>query len=204
MVEVIKNKIAELDKLNLKYFTGDYLSDSAIMFDYIDEMEVVSGTDRNKILYVNPKKGGSNLFGYTWRPYLSPTRNRTKSEYDGLYNTKLKDMYPEFKDIALEFRNLYFPQFKYSQIQINKQYCIPMHKDSMNMGESVLCSFGDYEEGGETFIDLGKTKLCIDARTAPVKFNGSKFKHWVEPWQSGTRYSLVFFHNLKKRPEILI
>jgi len=187
---------------NLKYFTGVYEADQVIMYQFIDDMIVESGTDRNKIYYINPKKGGSNLYGYTWRPYLSPTRNRTPSEYDKLYNTKLKDLYPTFKEIAKEYRDLYFPLFKYSQIQINKNYPIPPHKDSLNIGESVLCCFGDYT-GGETKINLGKTTLSIDARDKPYKFNGSRFKHWVEPFE-GNRYSLVYFHNYKKRPEILI
>jgi len=185
-----------------KYFTGVYEADCVIMYQFIDDMIVESGTDRNKLLYINKKKGGSNLYGYTWRPYLSPTRNRTPSEYPKLYNTKLKDMYPEFKHIAKEYRDLYFPLFKYSQIQINKNYTIPEHKDSSNVQDSVLCAFGDYT-GGDTRINLGKTTLRIDARIKPYKFNGSKFPHWVEPFE-GNRYSLVYFHNYKKKPEILI
>ena len=185
-----------------KYFTGVYEADCVIMYQFIDDMIVESGTDRNKIYYMNPKDGGSNNYGYTWRSYISPTKNRTPSGFDGLYNTKLKDMYPEFYYIAKEFRDIYFKNFKYSNIQINKNYPIPPHFDKQNIGESVLCAFGDYT-GGNTRIDLGKTILSIDARYKPYKFNGSKFKHWVEPFE-GNRYSLVYFHNYKKRPEILI
>ena len=121
----------------MNYFTGEWYSDNAIMCEYIRDMQVVSGTDRNKILRVNPKLGGSNLYGYTWRSYLTPTRNRTPSKFPNLWNTKLLDDYPEFHDIAKEFRDLHFPTFKYSQIQINKNYTIPAHKDSRNVGESV-------------------------------------------------------------------
>ena len=49
----------------MKYFTGDWFSDNAIMCEYIRDMEVVSGTDRNNILRVKPSEGGSNLYGYT-------------------------------------------------------------------------------------------------------------------------------------------
>ncbi len=187
----------------MKYFTGDWLSDQYIMYDIIDQMEVVSGTDRNNILYVPKSQGGSNLFGYTWRSYLTKDRNRTKSPFEKLYYTKLRDMYPEFSEIAKEFRDLYFPDFKYSQVQINKNYKIPPHFDSKNVGESVLVAFGDYQEDtGLTAINLGQTTLYKDARDKPQKFNGSKFKHWVTEYE-GTRYSLVFFHNMR-RPEILV
>jgi len=186
----------------MKYFIGDWHADNAIMTEYLRDMEVISGTDRNKILYVTPSKGGSNLYGYTWRSYITKTRNRTKTKYDNLWQTKLVDMYPQFAEIAKEFRDLHFPNFKYSQIQINKNYPIPAHKDSKNVGWSVLCSFGDFT-GGRTHIKLGKTTLIRDARNAPVHFNGSRFEHWVEPYE-GERYSLVYFHNMKKRPEILV
>ena len=187
----------------MKYFTGEWYADNAIMFDYLDEMNVVSGTDRNKIHYVNPKQGGSNLFGYTWRSYLSPTRNRTPVPgHEKLWYTKLRDDYPEFHDIAKEFRDLHFPKFKYSQIQINKNYPIPKHKDSKNQDESVLVTFGDFT-GGLTCIDSNGITLKFDARDRKALFDGSKHEHWVEPF-NGDRYSLVFFHTMKKRPELLI
>lgn len=187
----------------MKYFTGDWWSDQYIMSDIIDQMQVVSGTDRNKLHYVPKKEGGSNLYGVTWRSYITKDRNRTKSPYEKLYYTKLVDMYPDFAEIAKEFRDIYFPDFKYSQIQINKNQKIPAHKDSKNIGESVLVAFGDYAEGtGLTAVDLGKTILYKDARIFPQKFNGSKFKHWVTDYE-GTRFSLVYFNNMK-RDEILI
>tara|TARA_R110000751_G_scaffold153457_4_gene258581 strand:- start:76 stop:639 length:564 start_codon:yes stop_codon:yes gene_type:complete len=187
----------------MKYFIGEWYADCAIMYDYIDEMEVVSGTDRNKIHYVSPKIGGSNLFGYTWRSYLSPTRNRTPViGHEKLWYTKLRDMYPEFEDVAKEFRDLHFPNFKYSQIQINKNYSIGKHFDSKNQTESVLCVFGDFI-GGKTCIDSDGCIIKIDARDKRAIFDGSKHEHWVEPFV-GKRYSLVFFHTMKKRPELLI
>lgn len=186
----------------MKYFIGEWYSDNAIMFDIIDQMEVISGTDRNKTLYISPKIGGSNLYGVTWRSYLTPTRNRTPSGFNRLWNTKLKDMYPDFAEVAKQFRDLYFPNFKYSQIQINKNYPIPTHFDSKNVGISCLCAFGDYS-GGSTCMNNNGIIIKNDARLKPLQFNGSIYEHWVEPFE-GKRYSLVFFNNIKNRPEILI
>jgi len=187
----------------MKYFIGEWYADCAIMYDFIDEMEVVSGTDRNNIHYVSPKVGGSNLFGYTWRSYLTPTRNRTPAQgHEKLWLTKLRDMYPEFEEVAKEFRDLHFKDFKYSQIQINKNYPIPKHKDSKNQDCSVLITFGDFT-GGLTCIERNGIIQKFDARDRKAMFDGSQFEHWVEPFE-GNRYSLVFFHTMKKRPELLI
>ena len=90
----------------MKFFTGEWFTDNCIMFQYIDEIEVKSGSDRNKILYVNPRKGGSNLYGYTWKGFMSPTKSRQKVDgYNGLYMTEMRRKYPEFADIAKEFRD---------------------------------------------------------------------------------------------------
>ena len=72
----------------------------------------------------------------------------------------------------------------------------PHNLDSSNVGESMLCTFGDYT-GGETcrFID---NKIIKQSEREPLKFNGSKILHWVQPFK-GTRYSLVFFHNKTSR-----
>ena len=38
----------------------------------------------------------------------------------------------------------------------------------------------------------------VNANEEPQIFNGSKLLHWVQPYK-GTRYSLVFFNNQKKK-----
>tara|TARA_R110000787_G_scaffold1099_2_gene4007 strand:- start:4866 stop:5438 length:573 start_codon:yes stop_codon:yes gene_type:complete len=182
----------------MHYFIGEWYADNAIMTTYLDEMKIVSGTTRNKLLYVNKKIGGSALFGVTWRPYLSPTKNRTPSKkYKNLCNTKLVDDHPYMEEVFAEFVSIYFPDFFYTQIMINKNYQIPPHFDSANVGESVLCAFGDYD-GGEINIDFGEglEPLQLDPQEKPVRFNGSKYKHWVSDY-NGLRYSLVFFNDIK-------
>jgi len=38
----------------------------------------------------------------------------------------------------------------------------------------------------------------LDSHNIPVRFNGSKYKHWVKDY-IGTRYSLVFFNRFSKK-----
>ena len=80
---------------------------------------------------------------------------------------------------------------------MNKNFKCPPHKDSKNIGESVLCCFGDFT-GGETVVDYESKTRTYNSLNGPVRFNGSLYKHWVLPY-TGTRYSLVFFTNRKKK-----
>ena len=181
----------------MTYFTGDWYADNAIMTDILDDVEFYSGTERKKML-ITPKGTGSMLYGYTWRGYLSPTKNRTESIYKGLYNTKVKDLHPELENIFKEFANKHFPEFNYTQVQMNYNFPCPPHFDSKNVGESVLCAFGDYT-GGLTCVEKENNNIIkYDPQASPVFFNGSKYKHYVEPFK-GNRYSLVFFNNLRQK-----
>ena len=188
-------------------FNGTWEEDNKTMEAYLDKMEIVSGTARNKLHYVNKKIGGSVLYGHTWRSYLTPTKNRTPSYlFKNQCQTKVVDEHPEMIDIFSIFADKYFPDFFYTQVQINKNYQVGKHKDGSNVGESVLCCFGDFE-GGETMVDFGgdgQYAPCkLNAREKPIRFNGSKYEHWVEPFE-GKRYSLVFFNNIKNWESKLI
>ena len=79
-----------------------------------------------------------------------------------------------------------------------KNFEIKRHIDSKNIGESVLVAFGEYE-GGETIIEFQGEELEIDARKKPIRFNGSKYYHYVKPFTGGDRYSLVFYKLNKEK-----
>jgi len=180
----------------MKFFTGEWFADNAIMTSFLDDVKFYSGTERKKILKVSPLVGGSMLYGTTWRSYLSPGKNRTQSPWKNLYYTKVVDDYPYLTDVFNEFKNIYFKNFNYDQVQMNKNYTIGKHRDKKNVGPSILCCFGDYT-GGLTCVDYGNDIMKYDARREPANFDGSKYEHWVEEFK-GTRYSLVFFRNNKK------
>ena len=179
------------------YFIGDWISDNVIMTSILDEIDFYSGTERKLMIKVPEKVGGSMLYGTTWRGYLSPTKNRTKDEETGLYKTKVYDLHPELKDVFKEFAELYFPEFVYTQVQMNKNFPCPPHKDKKNIGESVLCCFGNFT-GGETCLYIDDKIVKINSQEQPQRFDGSKILHWVEQYK-GTRHSLVFFNNQKQK-----
>lgn len=185
-------------------FSGNIVMDCNILERILEQVEYYSGTERRTGQFKTAKttKGnGSMLYGYTWKGYLKKDKetgeniSRTPSKYKGLYNTKVKDQNPHLEAIFKEFASKHFPDFYWTQVQMNKNYLCPPHFDSKNVGESVLISFGNYT-GGKTVVETEHGDRVIDSKYKIQQFNGSKYKHYVKPYE-GTRYSLVFYNNFK-------
>tara|TARA_R110000796_G_scaffold49080_2_gene117485 strand:- start:407 stop:829 length:423 start_codon:yes stop_codon:yes gene_type:complete len=110
------------------------------------------------------------------------------------FKTKLMSERPDLWEAFEEFRDLYFPHFDFSGVQLNYNYALGPHKDANNVGESVLVCTGDYEKGA-TCVELEDgTIQRFDARLRPVCFDGSKYTHYVEDF-TGDRFSCVFFRD---------
>ena len=183
----------------MKYFCGEWYADCLRLESILDEIEFYSGSERTKMC----KKGKSMLYGITWKGFLKYDKNgekvyREKDPETGLYFTKCRVKYPELIIIFKEFAKLYFPKFHWTQVQLNKNFEVGWHFDSQNIGQSILLSLGDYTGGNTRLMHLDEKIEDIDSHYQLCKFNGSKIKHCVLPFE-GTRYSLVFFDNIQKK-----
>tara|TARA_R110000824_G_scaffold108284_5_gene255107 strand:+ start:1055 stop:1630 length:576 start_codon:yes stop_codon:yes gene_type:complete len=187
----------------MTYFNGnDIDGDCCIMEAFLMDLTFYNGRQMGgKKIYTNPKIGGSILFGTTWRGFIKNdklTHEKIMKKIDpetGLYETKVMTDFPELRLVFDEFASLYFNDFEFTHIQINKNFkCLP-HRDKANIGESVLISLGDFT-GGKTGVDFTDGRQILDSHNQPVKFNGSRYTHWVEDFE-GTRFSLVFFNSKK-------
>ena len=175
-------------------FSGDWYSDLYILEELLRTVEYKTATGRLQKFGIKHSEGGSVFMGYTWMGYLSPSKQREWCCVRKKFKTKLLSERPDLWEAMGEFRDLYFPLFNFTGIQCNRNYALGKHKDKANVGESVLVSCGDYENGA-TCIELEDGEVVkFDARLRPVIFNGSKYTHWVEPFQ-GTRFSVVFFRD---------
>ena len=192
------------------FFTGDYLSDSSIMFNILEEIKLITGNERSGSKFFGNKniikKPESSKVGYTWRKNMGVDTAREYCPIKKLYKTKLNTEYPELLDIFREYRDHYFPDFEFDEITINRMQKgsrIKQHLDKVNVGESYLVAFGDYT-GGQTIIENEKDNnfIIVDCRDKPQCFNGSKRKHSVTTVTSGKRYSIVFYKNIKKTIEL--
>lgn len=191
-------------------FTGDLETDCYILYNYLEPLQYYIGTERKSNQFKNfecKKGGGSVLYGLTWKGYLKKAKDgsniyRKASIYKGLYETKIKAEHPELEEIFKEFSKLYFPDFDWLQVQINKNYISPPHFDSANVGESIIIGLGDYE-GGCLNIDREGKIDKIDIKNKFYKFNGSKYKHWATSQNSGDRISIVFFNSKCLKTKII-
>jgi hypothetical protein len=183
----------------MSFFIGEKYFDDAVMYNILEGINFYSGTERKKMLKVSDKVGGSMLYGNTWKGFLKRDSegNKVYRPRDPAspckYLTKVKSENPELADIFKEYANLYFPNFEYKQVQMNKNYPCPPHNDR-NKGDSVLVAFGEYT-GGNLVIQKENKNIEYDGRLSPIRFNGKNHLHWVLPFSGGDRYSLVFFNN---------
>lgn len=146
-----------------------------------------------------PKDSYSVTYGYTNNSFMSKTKSRKKVDgLKGVYETKILTQHPELKAIFQQLvdRHHTLP-FTVDQVQINKNWWSPPHKDSGNVGESSIIGLGNYE-GGETVVEFTNNHVEYNIKNKFVTFNGSLYTHWTKPFE-GQRYSLVFYkHKLSK------
>lgn len=174
--------------------------------EVLDNINATSGS-RRKQMYKKghcglpePKNSYSVTYGYTNLGYISPTKYRKEVQgMKHIYETTILTHHPELKQIFQELCDLHSPEkINVDQVQINRNWMAPPHKDSGNVGYSSIIGLGDYQ-GGEVVVEKPKEHLEFDIKNKFARFNGSLYTHWTKPFD-GTRYSLVFYeHKLSKK-----
>ena len=172
--------------------------------EVLDNINAVSGT-RRKQMYrkghslPEPKDSFSITYGYCNIGYLSKEKYRKEVQgIKNLYETTLLTHHPELKSILQDLCDTFCDEkIEVDQVQINKNWQSPPHRDSGNVGESWIIGLGDYI-GGETVVEYPREHIEYDIKNSFVKFNGSKYIHWTMPYE-GKRYSLVFYKHSKAK-----
>jgi len=187
----------------MKYFTGEIEIDNEILQDMLESKNFYTGTNRKLMLKQGhgryPKKGElSATWGLTRRGRLCPTPDyREESPYYGWYYTKTYTENKDLKEVFEEYSDLHLPNhFFWTQVQINRNFEIPPHRDPANQGSSVIVGLGDYT-GGKLCINKNGKVFQKNIKNNVTKFNGADYTHWTSPY-CGTRWSLVFFTHHKK------
>jgi len=176
-------------------FTGHWEHDLQILECFLEDIDYKTATSRLQKFKIKRSQGGSVLMGYTYRGFLSKDKSRVWCPKMKKFETKLMTDRPDLWLYFEMFRDLYFRDFNFTGVQLNYNYKIGPHFDANNIGESVLVCCGDYT-GGSTIVEMNDGLHYFDGKKAPVIFDGSKYKHWVEEF-AGERYSLVFFNDTK-------
>jgi len=163
---------------------------------YLDEVlkeltdPILAMISKIRIPLVSGKGGRAPTFGRHRCMTLGYLKARGKTEYALSANSK---RYPELYEGIVELGNAICPD-GFSSIHVNHNVECPKHKDKGNVGDSVIMSLGDYEGGTLMIEGYGEH----NTRNHPLVFDGKALTHWNTPITSGDKYSLVFYHNLKK------
>ena len=134
------------------------------------------------------KTANTNRLGFpnTRRTIFGMCRPRFKYKgyLEPAYDSK---KYPHIHQELMRIGKIICP-FPFNCVQVNHNTVCPPHKDSNNVGDSLLVSFGEYT-GCKIIVD-GKE---YDAKNKPLVFNGSQLDHYNTNDLSGTKYSLIYF-----------
>ena len=139
---------------------------------------------------IKPKSLTSNRRGFPER-HRAITFGITTGRFDGITGlSHFSRKYPHIYEEILKIGKIICDGigFEFKSIHLNNNVICPKHKDTKNVGKSVLVSFGDYS-GANIVIEDD----IYDAKYNPILFDGSKLEHWNTDDLIGNKYSLVFF-----------
>jgi hypothetical protein len=106
--------------------------------------------------------------------------------------SRMSRKHPEIHDELMRVASVVCPDHEFTTIYMNRNIQCDPHKDTSNVGDSVIVSFGEYV-GGDLWIEGERAT----AKYHPILFNGNKYEHWNLKDLVGTKYSLVFFNHAK-------
>jgi len=107
------------------------------------------------------------------------------------------ERYPELFRRLAEFGNRVVPKgWDYNGITLNEGVKAKKHKDSKNVGPSVIVGIGDFTGGGiKVWDDADKNPKLYQLHDKPLMFNGGLLYHETEPFK-GERYTMVFYRQM--------
>lgn len=90
-----------------------------------------------------------------------------------------------------KFIEIEMPEFRFTTIHVNKDWCGALHTDRNNLGPSVMYCVGKHE-GGDLWTLDGQTFKRQRTKDTWVEFDGNQ-PHMTYPYTGGPRYSIVYY-----------
>ena len=111
------------------------------------------------------------------------------------YATNKKN--PELLKALADFGNTIVPLgWEYNGITLNHGVKAKKHKDTKNLGDSVIIGIGDFTGGDiEVWDENDKDPKIFSLHDKPVMFNGGLLFHQTTPFK-GERYTMIFYKQL--------
>jgi len=150
---------------------------------------------------------------WVWSDTMGLLRDRTGD----IHLTQATKSYPEFVQVVSKWLTDRLPKeaacFKFTSLNLNKDYNGKIHRDGNNFGPSMISAFGDFSGGKLNYYpdddgsekDLSKLnvdKIQLDLKNGLAMFNGN-CAHAVDDFE-GNRFSIVYFTmgcHAKMKPE---
>jgi hypothetical protein len=101
------------------------------------------------------------------------------------------------------------PEYYYSGIAVTKNFISSPHIDDLDQSYQYAISLGEFENGGELCVEGYDEEEeeyvvhVVNTRNRVVRVDGRNV-HWVRPWLSGDRFSLVFYDTSNRNPKAVI
>ena len=123
-------------------------------------------------------------------------KTRTKGYCEFVRNAR----YPEVFKALIDYGNCVVPTgFFYNTITVNKGVQAKKHVDTLNVGKSVIVSFGPHTGGNLRVYSSEEEYEAKDIRDRPLMFNGSLVAHETEPFE-GERWSIIYYSQRRDTP----
>jgi hypothetical protein len=115
----------------------------------------------------------------------------------GIKEFKKNKEHPELLRRLADFGNLCVPLgWDYNAITLNEGVKAKKHKDSKNLGPSVIIGIGDFTGGEIRVWDKDdKNPKDYNLHDHPVMFNGGLLFHETQPFD-GERYTIIFYKQM--------
>jgi hypothetical protein len=138
------------------------------------------------------RMGRARQFGDHRSALLGYVYPRFKPRSDGPKLSAFSIKHPQLYECLIKISKKYFPEHKWTSIQLNHNVVCTPHTDKHNNGKSIIFSVGDYI-GCNLMIETTEGIEEIDIRNKITSFEGARYKHWNTPLISGEKYSFVFY-----------
>jgi hypothetical protein len=152
----------------------------------------------------NPNRQNVNPEGreWVWSDNMGLTRDRLGS----IHITKATTKYPEFTELICKWLTDRLPDeckhFKFTSLNLNKNYAARVHRDGNNFGPSMIAAFGKFSGGELNYWAEDDKQNKLEALPAKATdkfqigsglalFNGNS-AHCVDDFE-GERFSIVYF-----------
>ena len=116
------------------------------------------------------------------------------TRFRGINEFSFNAKWPEALRALIEFGNIIAPKdWEYTAITLNHGVQARKHKDTRNVGRSIIVGIGDYEGGALRVWDPNdENPQDLDLKDKPTLFNGALLPHETQPF-TGDRYTIIYY-----------